>query len=390
MKKFSVISALIALVAVLCTASFAGTEYVIANENRYVPDRNALVVYRLDTATGTLTQIALLVTGGEGSGDDSLTNLVNIEQAVSSNAECIFAFDLLYSQITSFSKATGYDRVGSYSNSQLEESDAAGSLALAPNGKFLYATYSYTENIGAWAVNPDCSLTFISAYPAGTVDAPSAIKVTPNGAYLVTVGGGAELFAINQGSGALTDIGPILIGTLCKRACFLTGIDFTKDSKIAVFAGNGDGENGNLIPVALTSLITPTGFTNLRAWSLANPAFLGQNNIPFLSAAAYAGSGNLFFSMLGTSGFPGVLTAEFTEHPLKITVTQEFVTGRTFPGFYDSSIAVTGKILVLGQFPNQIAVFSINADGSLTELSTTTVEATHAGMFSLSVFPNTR
>lgn len=379
----------------LGSTCFAATEYVVANINNGISGDNALAIYRLDTTTGALTQIALLSTGGEGYGpNDGLQDLVNVEQAISGNADCIFALDPNVvpepTDIAAFSKATGYAKVGNYSNALVREADAVGSLALTPNGKFLYATYSLTENIGVWAVNPDCSLTFIAAYSPGVAVVASALRVTPNGAYLVTAGSGAELFTINQASGILADIGSLPIPFPCGNGeCFTRGLDFTKDSKIVVFAGNWYPRTGPPIPIAISAAITPAGFAQLGGWSLQNTSFPGETNVPFLSAAGYAGSGNLYIDTIGTSGLPGVLTASFTEHPLKITLTHAIVTSTTVPP-YNAAMAITGNTLVLAEYPNQIAVFSINPDGSLTQLSTTTVKGELPGMFSLSVFPNTR
>lgn len=394
MKKLTIVSLLVLTASVLSSMSFAASVYVVANNNDNSPGRNALTVYRLDTTTGVLTQIAVLATEATGAGEDALQYLVNVEEAISPGAECVFALNVNIvpqpSDIASFSKATGYAKVGNYSSPSVNESDPAGSLALTPDGKFLYATYSGTGNVGAWAVNPDCSLTFIDAYSPGASVVASALKVTPNGAYLVSAGGGAELFAINQATGALTDIGSLPL-TSCQRenACYTRGLDFTRDSRVVVFAGNWAPRRGSLVPVAISAAITPTGFAQARGWSLENAAFLGENNVPFFSAAGYAGSGNLYFDTLGTSGFPGVLTASFTEHPVKIALTAATVTGVSTPP-YDAAMAITGNILVLAEYPNQIAVSSINPDGSLTHLSTTTVKGELPGMFSLSVFPNTR
>jgi len=51
---------------------------------------------------------------------------------------------------------------------------------------------------------------------------------------------------------------------------------------------------------------------------------------------------------------------------------------------------VTGNLTVIAQYPNQISVFRIQKDGSLKLLSTTTIDEHGEGMFSLSIFPNTR
>jgi hypothetical protein len=389
-KKRSVVPALIVVMIGLCRASFAASEYVIANANNR--PNNSLVVYELDTEVGSLTQIAMLPTGGNGLGPGGPPNMSNVGQAISPNAACVFALDPgigpSSTDIAAFSKANGYAKVGNYSNVALQVGDSNGSLALTPNGKFLYASYSETENVGVWAVNADCSLTFVAAYPPGAAGAAD-LKVTPDGAYLVASYGNAELFAINENDGTLTDIGS-LSGPICPQGCLIVGVDFTKDSKIAIFAGNWGTNQGYDIPVAVSARVTPTGFKEVRGWELEalnDSPFLAASNIPFFSAAGYAGSGNLYFGMYGGEGFPGVLTTSFTESPLQITVTNATVID---PTIYDGAIAATGNLMVVAEYPTQIGVFSINPDGSLTELSTTPIGTQDPGMFSLSIFPNTR
>jgi hypothetical protein len=54
------------------------------------------------------------------------------------------------------------------------------------------------------------------------------------------------------------------------------------------------------------------------------------------------------------------------------------------------NIAVTGNLMVVAQPPNQIGVFRIQKNGSLKLLSTTIIDEQGEGLFSLSIFPNTR
>ena len=56
----------------------------------------------------------------------------------------------------------------------------------------------------------------------------------------------------------------------------------------------------------------------------------------------------------------------------------------------NGATAVLGNLMIIAEIPNQIGVFSINSDGSLSELSTAIIPQSNAGMFSLSVFPNSR
>jgi hypothetical protein len=84
----------------------------------------------------------------------------------------------------------------------------------------------------------------------------------------------------------------------------------------------------------------------------------------------------------------GVVTANFTEKPVKITPTNATLIQATLQG--NGATAVLGNLMIIAEIPNQIGVFSINSDGSLSELSTAIIPQSNAGMFSLSVFPNSR
>lgn len=389
MRRLATVLLLLVLVGVLCSTCFAASEYVIANANNATFNDNTLVIYKLDTTTGVLSQIGVLETGGLGLG--ALGDAANIQQAVGPNGACIFALNAGSSDIASFSEASGYARIGNYSNSGLDSTSNGGSLALTPNGRFLYASYSATQNVAAWAVNQDCSLRFIEAYVPSGRGGVGAIKVTPNGAGLVVPlrveYGGAELFAIDTATGVLTDMSFVsfLDNPYCtaEAGCFPQGLDFTKDSRYVVFAANYIGTQFGA-PIAIVCRLTPTGLINPRGWSLYSHGgqVVGANQTPFFGAAGYVGSGNLYFGMQH-----GVVTTSFVEKPLRISVTNATLIA---PTFADGAIAATGDLMVVAEYPNQIGVFSVSADGSLTELSATTLQGNGVLMFSLSIFPNTR
>jgi len=363
--------------------AFAVSEYVLANNSNYIS--NSATLYKLNTVTGGLAKTGVLHTGGQAATNEFY--LAQVEQTVSRDASCIFVFDDGSSDIAAFSKASGYKRVGDYFKSNLIADDHGGTLTLTPDGTFLYASYGFTSNIGAWRVNSDCTLTFVSSYRADSDFGP--IEVTPNGKYLVSGGlGSAELFAISQRDGALTLVGTLTFNEgACARIgyCEPHGLDITKDSKFAVFASTTvDIRRQHALAVALTARITSAGLINPRVWVLKNSANLAAAIFPFFSAAGYAGSGNLYFGVWA-SGPSGVLTASFQEKPMKFTVTNAIVAGPDV-----GNIAVTGNLMVVAQYPNQIQVFRIQKDSSLKLLSTTTIDEQGEGLFSLSIFPSTR
>src|SRR5579863_713032 len=380
MKKPAMELLLVGMLTVCGSMCFAATEYVIVNDNN--GRGNTLSVYRLDTTTGDLSQVTVLKTGGDGL--STIEDYAYVEQAITPSGSCIFAMDDGTHDIASFSKATNYAKVGNFSNSAVFY---YGSLALTPDGRFLYATYDESENIGAWAVNPDCSLTFLAAYvPSGGAGSFVSLKVTPNGAYLVLpVGSGAEQFGIDPNTGLLTDIGFRSLDSIHRCAngsCGMSGLDFTRDSRVVVFAGGLQGT-----PTAFVMEITPTGLVNPQVVFLTNSASVTIPLFPFFSAAGYAGSGHLYFGARGNGGpgYAGVITTNFSEGPPGLTLAN--ATRLNFLG--EGPIAAIGNLMVVAEYPNTIGVYSINSDGSLTQLSAT-VDNRVLGPFSLSVFPNTR
>jgi len=388
MKKVDAVLKLAVSLVWLCTSALAATEYVIVNNNNYVS--NTAILYKLDTTTGALTKTAVLQDGGQGLQTGNVY-YYQIEQAVTQDAGCVFVFDAGSSDIAAFSKGTEYHRAGKYFNSKLLANDVGGTLALTPNGEFLYATYSETENMGAWKVSSDCTLTFVAVIDG---DSYGQIRVTPNGKYLVAMGLGGDSaeFAIDKGTGNLTYLGPISFTTgACANlgVCVPYGLDITKDSKLVVFASRAVNITQQYaFPVALTARITSTGLVSPRVWPLRNSAGLVANFFTLFSAAGYAGGGDLYFATQGQSGVePGVLTTSFTERPMSFKVKNTtMVSSQALEG----NIAVTGNVMVIAEYPDQIGVFRIQKDGSLKLLSTTTIDEQGEGLFSLSIFPNTR
>ena len=362
---------------------FGATEYVVANNNNL--NNNTLTVYKLDTSSGAFTQIAVLQTGGDGLGTVfPLFNYSEVQQAISPGAACVFALDARSQDIASFSKASGYALVGNYTNAALNPT-GGGSLALTPNGMFLYATYGSTNNIGAWQVNVDCSLTFVGSYSPSGAAGVGALKVAPNGNSLIVALTGtdvsAEMYSIDRGSGVLASLG-VLAGFCGDNGtdCLPQGLDITKDSKFVIFAVPVNGFA--IFPYAVVARITPNGLTSPSFWSLNNSSLIADPTSAFLGATAYAGSGDLYFGM-----YNGVVTTNFTENPIQIKVTgSTIIQGPKENG----NIAVTGQWVIVAEYPNQIGVYKVNSDGSLTENSTTTISGVNPGMISVSTFPETR
>jgi len=307
--------------------------------------------------------------------------------AAERTAKCLFVMDARTNDIAAFSQATGYSKVGNYSNQLLISATYGGSVALTPNGKWLYGTYNDSENIGAWQIGSDCSLTFIAAYvPGAGADGFATLGVTPNGLGLIVAlpnHGAAESFKINP-NGTLTDINFInwaASPTCSQQLCDPLGVDFTKDSKIAVF--------GNIGEPLLSANLTTAGLTNPQVWPVIDEQFSAPV-LPILGAGAYAGSGYLYASTFGPllpGVDPQVTTIEFTEIPLNLqAVTTTLIQS---PNFLDAQAGVTGNTMVVTELYNSLGVYRINPDGSLTLLNTV-IDGNAGTLDSFVIYPNTR
>jgi len=388
MRKSPVVLTLLAFTLILCSASFATTlEYVLTNDDN--PSANSGTIYKLNTTTGALTQVKVLSTGGTGLGFGFFA--VN-GSTVTQNDQCIFISDPGSNDIAAFA-APSFSKTGNFSDPAFSFNGyAGGGLALTPSGKYLYASYSGSENIGVWSVGAGCALTKVQAFvPALGADLFGAIAVDPSGKALV-IGSdsfeAADLAAINPATGALTDKGNVSYSSLgsCSGGCYPAGIDFTADSEVVVF-GNATISG----PSVLTATLGSTGrLGNPQFWSMTNSAGVTNINVPFLGQAAYStGTGYLY---LGASGFgagnpSGVITANFTESPVSVTVAQSLRIPN--PELYQDSIAVTGSTLVTSESPSALDTFSIAADGSLTHLLNT-IDLQASGQLNFTIFPKTR
>src|ERR1700722_2315147 len=96
MKQWPMILVGFALALILSPATFAGTTYVITNDDN-AP--NSASVYSLDSATGELTLLEVLPTGGSGNGATFNGFMVAVERT----AKCLFVMDAQTNDMGAFS-----------------------------------------------------------------------------------------------------------------------------------------------------------------------------------------------------------------------------------------------------------------------------------------------
>jgi hypothetical protein len=399
MRKFQAAATFLTLLASVGFAfgqTPAAATYVLTEDEN--PSANTATAYTLNTTTGVATQYKVLSTGGEGLGGGFFAAT---DTGVTSNLSCIFIADAGTNDIAAFEAPT-YKKVGNYTNSAVNWSNngSGGSIALSPNGKFLYGAYSGSENIGAWSVGTGCALTFIDAYtPSAGPDLFATLHVTPDGKALLVPEidyGIVTLFSIKSTTGALTEVTNATFENLstCQTdGCYPTGFDISGDSKVAFF-----GDATISAPLALgLNIDTTTGtLTNPTAFPLTVGNSLANSNFPWFPASSYAkGTGPIVIGMAGYEEGDensGVVVADVTETPtLKSVSSSLFATipEGTCTGC-GGTVETHGAIAVAAIFPNLVNVYTINPKTGAFTLLKSNTDANAVGLLSLHVIPETR
>jgi hypothetical protein len=387
MKNPLVILALVCMVLIVCSTGFAATTYVVTNDDNMFAASNTSSIYKLNTTTGALTLFKTLQTGGLG---NSGGFLASVQSSITQDIKCLYIADGGTSDIAAF-KIPALTKVGNYTNAAVNGSGPGGSMALTPNGKFLYVSYGGTLNIGAWQRNADCSLTFINAYVAKAgADTYSNLVVDPSGKGLivsVTDLQALELFLINQTTGALTDLGftdLTQIPGCAANGCFPTGIDITK-GELAIVAT----ADNNAITTQLSA--SKPYFTKLTYVDLSSVPLLNDETVWLSSAAYNTGTGPVYFGFSGDENPTdpyGIMTASLSSSGITIGPSTQITTS---PSALIGLTESTGNWMVVSEWFNQLQTFKINGDGTLTPSAQgPVVDANADGALSFFIFPNTR
>jgi hypothetical protein len=398
MRKFLAVAAFVALLASLSFAqsNASGATYVLTEDENTTA--NTASVFSLNTTTGVTTEVKKLSTGGTGLGGGFFAGTTI---TITSNNSCIFVADTGSNDIASFA-APKYAKVANYSNSALNwsDSDAGGSLALSPDGKWLYGAYSGSENIGAWAVGAGCKLTFINSYvPSTGADLFATLHVTPDGKALIVPSIDLEvvtMFSIDATNGDLTEVNNVSFSGISDCAddgCYPYGFDISGDSKVAFF-GDPTTANDGLFLLAC-NINTTTGVSNPTFFTLTSSAGAGNSSFPWFTKAAYAkGTGTLYIGMAGyfdpIEG-AGVVVGKVNETPgFKEVGSTLFNTPNSSCDGCAGTLESHGNLAVSAQLPDLINVYTVDATTGAFTLLKSNTDANATALLSLHVVPETR
>lgn len=242
------------IVILLATSIFAAAgpiPYIITNDDNLV---NTATFYTIDPSGG-LTQAALIDTGGFGisGGFFGMSRVATLENQT---ASCIFVSNAGSGDVTGIDDST-LNVTGNFFGSANDQGTSNG-IGLAVNNKYLYASYSDSNTIGAFKVKSGCKLKFLGDTSVVGLKGGIISGMALRGNILVTSYGDGSIESFDISAGIAVSNGDKQNSTAAKKSfIYPNGIDISKDGHYAIF---GDTANSTVVEVSDISSgkLTPT------------------------------------------------------------------------------------------------------------------------------------
>jgi len=234
------VAALMACVFATSGLAAAATQYVITNDD---PD----VTFYSVAPDGTLTLPQRLQIGGFGivGGFFGANRIATLN---SGDQQCAFASIASLGEIGEVSVPT-LTVVGSVSGSPTDNGSANG-IGLAVNSQYLYASFTASNTIGTFQLEPGCNLTFIDDVSVSGLAGGFINGMAIHGNMLIATftDGSIESFNISAGTPLTNADEQYSTGTIASRdASYPNSIDITKDGHYAIF---GDTSTSMVVEVS--------------------------------------------------------------------------------------------------------------------------------------------
>ena len=357
------------------------SHYVITNDDS--PASNSVTFYKVG-ANGILAKKQVVLTGGFGIGGGYFaTDRVAVLD--NGNEECVYASDAGTGDIVGISVSTL--QVTSTTFGSPGDAGTSNGIGLALNSQFLYASFTDSNTIGTFQIEPGCSLTFmndisVAGLQGGVIDGMALHR----NIMVVTYGDGSiESFNISTGT-------PVSNGdeenstafAKSRGATYPNSVEITQDGRFAIF---GDTSTSTVVEVAAlaSGKLSPT-----HAHFLGDSH--GSSNIllsPDETLLYVANTQGDRVTAISFNKSNGTMTAGCASGPLKgYSVDWSYLAGLAL----DRNTA-TGSVLYIAEFgsPASIAVVQVTSTAgkcTLTESSKSPVpDPNSPGLLSIGSYP---
>lgn len=383
------------------TSTPASPIYVIVNQDQAFPFPNQVALYQAggtDTAP-TLTPLSQIYTGGFGS-YGGFFGTPRVASAPDLNTNCVYVSNSGDNTISPFA-LDAQTFVGTYSGGPTDNGQPDG-IGLAVNASYLYAGYSASQTIAAFATSPGCGLTYLQSLPAVGLNGggPTGMAVNKNVLVVSYGDGSTQSFDVTHGvpvpnndrRNSIGFAGPSS-GLNQPLGNIPNGVDISKDGRWAIFGDTSTlslVEVSSLFSLAHTQLARTRPFYTLGTNTDAGTVRLSPDGTILYMVNSESGTVTAAFFNTAT----GLLTKGCTSPPLR---NFNFLPWYGMIGTRDTT--GTGKVLYVVEFgrwtdlhtpPSALGILTIQVNGNtctLAEAPGSPVAVPLSGALSLGVYP---
>ena len=299
MKKFveSGFLLLIVLVSGIFATShpaLAQTQYILTNDDLAFPfltgvgfftvGTNGVPVFQQQVHTGTF---------GIGGGYFGMNRLAVLD---SGTQQCVFASEALNAFIVGVDVSTL--TVGGITSGSDTDAGTTNGIGMVMNGNYLYASFSDSNTIGTFAVQPGCSLTFIGDTSVIGLHGGVINGMAIHGAMLITsyTDGSIESFTISGGTPISNGDEQLSTATVTSQdATYANAIDITKDGHYAIFGDTSTALSVEVSDISSGKLTKTTIYKSTASISSSNILLSPDETILYVVNTQGATVSALFF-----------------------------------------------------------------------------------------------
>lgn len=370
----------------LLPASLRATNFVFTNDNVYSPS-NSVTVFRVNPTTYALIKVGTYPTGGMGWSNGGY--LASNRIVTSPNGNYVFAHNAGDNTVSVLrvNKATGaLTPISGSPFSTLGNGLFGASLAITPNGDFLFIAHTYSETITRFSVAANGRLTYLGSTDLTNFGSVlDGTKVRPDGKFLAVAlfnrsKGKVAMFSIgHEGALAAVPGSPFPVAGVGPVA----GLDFECGCNL-LFAGESD------LPQTAVDVFS-VGKKGALTEVLGSPFVFGgiESDVVLYSAFGRL----LFVSNQVTDSIwalkvdsSGVLTPG-PNSPVPVG-TFFYRVGMASNSLVNPHTHETVHLLYVAMLNNGVAVFTVAEDGTLTEVAGSPFPTgVSGGLMSIAVTP---
>ncbi|HWW13038.1 MAG TPA: hypothetical protein VN310_00125 [Candidatus Dormibacteraeota bacterium] len=355
--------------------------YLITNDDGVFG--NSVTFYTIG-ANGGLTLTSQVQTAGLGIGGGFFsTNRISLLN--STGNECVYAADAATGDIIGIDVTTL--AVGGSASGSTTDSGATNGIGLAMNGRYLYASYTASNTIGTFQVQPGCSLSFVNDTPVVGLQAGFIAGMAIHGNLLVVTYGDGSIESFNIASGppvSNNDEQNSTGYTQSLGVAYPNGVEITKDGRYAIFGDTSTSTVVEVSDISAGSLTTTVVYTLGTAVSASNITLSPDETLLYIS---------------NTQG-DKVTAAFFNEYTGKVSMgcASGSLRGVSSKWSYLASLALdtnagTGGTIYVAEFgaPSYIGMVSVSSSAgkcTLREFPSSPLSAANSsGLLSIGTFP---